>query len=88
MGEETGWRFWDEAPSGTWQKTILPPDGELFGTDCQPTYHLHGPLWDIEFLMAPKRSKRAPKRARMSVMDFLLQAAGPRKDCEQADAQK
>ena len=78
---------WDEAPYGTWQKTFLPPEGEVFRTDCQPTYHPHGPSWGIELLLAPapNASKRALKRARMSVMDSWLQAAGPRKDCEHAN---
>ena len=90
MGEKAGWMVWDEAPSGHWQKTIVLPEGEVFGTSCLPTYHPHGPLWGIEFLLAPapKPSEWPPKRARMSVMDSWLQAAGPRKDCEQADAEK
>ena len=33
MGEEAGWRVWDEAPSGTWQKTNLPPQAEVFRPD-------------------------------------------------------
>ena len=90
MGEEAGLRVWDEAPSGTWQKTILPPEGEVFRTNCLPTYHPHGPLWGIEFLVvpAPKRLENAPKWARITVMDSWLQAAGAPKDCEQADAEK
>ena len=46
MGEEAGWRVWDEAPSGTWQKTILPPKGEVFRKEHQPTYHPHRPLFE------------------------------------------
>ena len=90
MGEEAGWRVWDEAPYGTWQKTILPPKGGVFRTDCQPSYHPHGPLWGIEFLLAhaPKPSERVPKCARMTVIDSWLQAAGPRKDHDHADAKK
>ena len=89
MGEEAGWRVWDEGYSGTWQKTILPLEGEVF-RHCQPTYHPHGPLWAIEFLLAPapKPSERAPKLAGMTLMDSSLQAAGAPKDCEQADAEK
>ena len=90
MGEEIEWRVWDEAPSGTRQKTILPPEGEVFRTNCQPIYHPHGPLRGIDFLLAraPKPSERAPKRAGITVMVSWLHAAGPRKDCEQADAEK
>ena len=42
-----------------------PPDGEVFRTDQQPTYHAHGVLWGIEFLLAPApkpSSEGAPKR--------------------------
>ena len=89
MGDEAGWRVWDEAPSGTWQNTNLPPEAEVFQIERQPTYKPHGPLWGIEFLLAraPKPSKRA-KRARMTVMDSWLQVAGTRKDYEQANAEK
>ena len=66
MGEEAGWRVWDEARSSRWQRTILPPEGEVFRTNYQPTYHPHGPLRGIEFLLAlaPKPLERAPKRVR------------------------
>ena len=83
MGKEAGWRVWDEAPSGTWQKTSLPPEGEVFRTNYHlPTYHPHGPSRGIAFLLAPapKPSERAPKRARMIVMDSRLQEEGPGKD--------
>ena len=28
FGEKDGWRVWDQAPSGTWEKVVTPPDGE------------------------------------------------------------
>ena len=40
------------------------------------TYHPHGPLWGIEFSLAPapKPNQSAPKRANLSVMNSWLQA--------------
>ena len=32
IGEKDGWRVWDKAPSGTWEKVVTPPDGEVFRT--------------------------------------------------------
>ena len=56
----------------------LPPEGEVFRTDLQPIFHPHGPLWGIEFSLAPapKPNQSAPKRAKLSVMDSWLQAKG------------
>ena len=56
-----------------------PPDGEVFRTDQQPTYHAHGVLWDIEFLLAPApkpSSEGAPKRQRLTILGAWLQAKG------------
>ena len=80
LGETQGWRVWDQAPSGVWEKVVTPPppEGEVFRTDPQPTYHPHGPLWGIEFSLAPapKPYQSAPKRAKLSVMDSRLQTKG------------
>ena len=56
-----------------------PPDGEVFRTDQQPTYHAHGVLWGIEFLLAPApkpSSEGAPKRQRLTILGAWLQAKG------------
>ena len=55
-----------------------PPEGEVFRTDLQPTYHPNGPLWGIELFLAPspKPNQSAPKRTKWSVMDSSLQAKG------------
>ena len=79
FGEKDGWRVWDQAPSGTWEKVVTPPDGEVFRTDQQPTYHAHGVLWGIEFLLAPApkpSSEGAPKRQRLTILGAWLQAKG------------
>ena len=74
--------MWDQAPSGTWEKLLTPPpppDGEVFKTYQQPTYHAHGVLWGIEFFLAsaPKPSSEgAPKRQRLTFLDACLQAKG------------
>ena len=57
LGETQGWRLWDQAPSGVWEKVVTPLEGEVFRTDLQPTYHPHGPLWGIEFSLAPPQSQ-------------------------------
>ena len=79
-GETEGWRVWDQAPSWLSEKLVTPPplEGEVFGTKLQPTYHPHGPLWGIEFSLAPapKPNQSAPKRAKLSVMESCLQAKG------------
>ena len=67
--ENDGWRVWDQAPSGTWEKVVTPPppDSEVFRTDQQHTYRAHGVLWGIEFLLAPApkpSSEGSPKRQR------------------------
>ena len=75
MGETQGWQVWDQAPSGSWERVVTPPAGEVFRTDLQPTYHPHGPLWGIDFPLArasnPNRS--APK---LSIMGSCSQAKG------------
>ena len=79
FGEKDGWRVWDQAPSGTWEKVGTPPDGAVFRTDQQPTYHAHGVLWGIEFLLAPApkpSSEGAPKRQRLTILGAWLQAKG------------
>ena len=78
MGETQGWRVWDQAPSGVWEKVVTPTEGEVFRTAVQPTYHPHGPLWGIEYSLAPapKPNQSTPKRAKMSVIDSRLQAKG------------
>ena len=45
MGESQGWWVWDHAPSGVWEKVVTPPppEGEVFRTDVQPTYHPMAP---------------------------------------------
>ena len=56
-----------------------PPDGEVFRTDQQPTYHAHGVLWGIGFLLAPApkpSSEGAPKRPRLTILGAWLQAKG------------
>ena len=77
--EKDRWRVWDQAPSGTWEKVVTPLDGEVFRTDQQPTYHVHGVLWGIEFLLAPapkSSSEGAPKRQRLTILGAWLQAKG------------
>ena len=54
-----------------------PPRGEVFRTDQQSTYHAHGVLWGIEFLLAPApkpSSEGAPKRQRLTILGAWLQA--------------
>ena len=78
--EKDGWRVWDQAPSGTWEKVVTPPpDGEVFRTDQRPTYNAHRVLWGIEFLLAsaPKPSSEgAAKRQRRTILGAWLQAKG------------
>ena len=45
----------------------------------EPTYHAHGVLWGIEFLLAPApkpSSEGAPKRKRLTILGARLQAKG------------
>ena len=55
------------------------PLRQVFRTDQQPTYHAHGVLWGIEFLLAraPKPSSEgAAKRQRLTILGAWLQAKG------------
>ena len=78
--ELLGWRVCDQAPSVVWEKMVTPPppEGEVFRTHLQPTYHPHGALWGIEFSSDPalKPNRSAPKQVKLSVMDSWLQAKG------------
>ena len=63
---------------GGWEKVVTPPRREVFRTDLQPTYHPHGPLWGIEFSLAPapKPNQSAPKRAKLSGADSRAHLEG------------
>ena len=79
FGEKDGWRVWDQAPSGTWEKVVTPADGEVFWTDQQPTYHAHGVLWGIEFLLAPApkpSSEGTAKWQKHTILGAWLQVKG------------
>ena len=66
-------------PQAREKRWLPPPDGEVFRTDQQSTYHAHGVLWGIEFLLAPApkpSSEGAPKRQRLTILGAWLQAKG------------
>ena len=53
MGETQQLTGMGPGPLGGLGKSGDPLEGEVFRTYVQPAYHPHGPLWGIEFSLAP-----------------------------------
>ena len=54
-------------PLGVWEKVVILHEGEVFRSQLQSTYHSHGPLWGMDFSLAPapKPNECAPKWAQL-----------------------